>query len=106
MINAMSDLIVDNSGGCYAGYLSAGESRLAHFSSSGSNDWTDAIDSSSCYGCSAALTLGGVTGTNCGLFRFDANFEFTFGTTVNSDGTLGMYYTGAPPAPLHWSTTN
>src|SRR5712671_4520749 len=71
-VSAMSDVLVDNNGGCYVGFLTTGEGSLAHFSSSGSNDWIVELEVG-CYGCSAAIGFGGLTATNCGLLRFDAN---------------------------------
>jgi hypothetical protein len=105
--SAMSDLAVDPNGNTYVGYLTGGAAQLAHFTASGSNDWRVAVDSPPCPGCTAAVTLGAVTATNCGLYRFAYSpGQLILGRTVGSDGTLGNYFVGPPPGPLSWSTTN
>lgn len=93
--NEVDDLLLDAGGACYAAYRRSGLAALARFGDLGTNAWEQAVGSIP--GESVAITLGGLTATNCAFVVYDY-FIYARGGRVDQAGNgswLGTY-------PMRW----
>lgn len=97
-INEVDDLLLDPGGECYTAYRRSGKASLARFGDLGTNVWEQTVDLF--FGSSMAITLGGLTASNCAfvVYGYDG---FAKGGRVDQAGNrswLGQF-------PLKWRSS-
>lgn len=93
--NEVDDLLLDVDGTCYVGYRSSGQAALARFGDQGTNIWNQTVDFFP--GESMAITLGGLTASNCAYIAY-RYVGYVVAGRVDQAGNrsgLGQY-------PLQW----
>jgi len=99
--NMLSDLVLDQAGGCYAAYWTAtGDAIVSHFNSSGANSQNTTISSGLAF-YYLGVSLGGVTSSNCCFLanRTEPTPTIIVGGRVDNNGNM----TALGQFPLRWT---